>query len=692
MKKYIIQFIFICVTIGFVHAQVDRSKAPAAGPAPTVQIGNYTSFSLDNGLKVFVVENHRLPRVSFSISFIFTPELEGTQTGIGSLTAQLIGTGTKTRTKDQINEEIDFVGGSLNASSEGIYASSLKKHTDKILDILSDVAINSKFNSEELEKKRTQTLSGIASGKDDPNSIANNVSSALYYGKNHPYGEIATETTVKNISLEMCNNYYNTYFRPNIAYLSVVGDITPAEAKTLITRYFSKWQKAEVKKQSYATPQAPPSVEVAFVDRPQSVQSVISVGYPVELNLSSPDYIKVKVANTILGGGIFRLFLNLREKHAYTYGAYSSFSFNPLISGFEATASVRNAVTDSAIHEILYEMKRIGDEKVTDAELSMAKNYITGNFALSLESPQTIASFAINTERYKLPKDFYSNYLKNIDAVTVDDIQAVAKKYIHPEKSFILVVGKASEVAEKLNKFSTLGKIKYYDIEANSYDPTANKKAAPSGVTAASVIKKYIDVIGGEDAIRKVQDLTMKAKILMNGMSINMVMTYKLPDKYVMEVSMNGQVMQKEVLNGAIGRQSGMQGDKELTGEDLERLKQSANPFIELDYSKLGYKTELKEITKIDGKDAYKIEITSPANSVSTDYYSIETGLKIRTESTMDAGPNGKTAVQMNFLEYSEVKGIKYPNKMQQVVGPQTFDLTVDEVLINTGPKDEIFK
>jgi zinc protease len=692
MKKYIFQLIFICITIGLVNAQVDRSKAPVPGPAPTIQIGNYTKFELPNGLKVFVVENHRIPRVSYSISFIFSPELEGAQTGIGSLTAQLIGTGTKTRTKDQINEEIDFIGGSLNASSEGIYASSLRKHTEKVLDLLSDVAMNSQFNKEELEKKRTQTLSSIASNKDDANAISNNVSSALFFGKDHPYGEFATEATIKSISLEMCTQYYQNYFKPNIAYLSIVGDITPAEAKKLIEQYFGKWQKGEVKQKTYVKPQPPSSVKVAIVDRPQSVQSVIVVGYPVDLNRASPDYFKVRVANTILGGGIFRLFLNLREKHAYTYGAYSSITFNPLVAGFEATASVRNAVTDSSIHEILYEMKRIGEEKVSESELTMAKNYLTGNFALSLESPQTIASFAINTERYNLPKDFYSNYLKMIEAVTIADVQDVSKKYIQPDRSIILVVGKASEIAEKLKKFSPQGKIDYYDINANIYDPTTSSKSIPAGVTAQSVIKKYVEVIGGVSNIQKVKDISMKGKLSVSGMNIDMKMLYLLPDKFISEVSMNGQVMQKQVLNGQAGHSSGMQGNKDLKGEELEQLKQSATPFIEADYEKLLYKTVLKEITTIDGKDAFKIEITSPENMVSTDYYSVETGLKIRSESTMDVGQSGKMTMVTDFLEYSDIQGVKYPTKMKQSMGPQVVNITIDEILVNSGIKEDIFK
>ena len=692
MKKYFFQLIFICITIGCVNAQVDRSKAPAAGPAPLIQIGNYTRFELPNGLKVFVVENHRIPRVSYAISLIFTPELEEAQTGIGLLTAQLIGTGTKTRTKDQINDEIDFIGGSLYASSKGIYASSLKKYTEKVLDILSDVAMNTQFNKEELEKKRKQTLSGIAAMKDDPNAIANNVSSVLLYGKNHPYGEIATEASVKSISLEMCTQYYQNYFRPNIAYLSVVGDITPAEAKKLITQYFGKWQNGEVKQKTYARPQPPDAVKVAMVDRPQSVQSVIMVGYPVDLSLASPDYFKVNVANTILGGGIFRLFLNLREKHAYTYGAYSRFTFRPLVTGFEATTSVRNAVTDSSIHEILYEMKRIGEEKVSESELSMAKNYLTGNFALSLENPQTIASFATNIEQYNLPADFYSTYLKKVEAVTSADIQDVAEKYIHPEKSIILVVGKASEVGEKLKKFGSQGKIEYYDINGNLYDPAAGSKSIPSGVTAQSVIKKYIEAIGGPANIQKVKDITMKGKLIMSGMNVGMRMIFKLPDKFISEVSMNGQVMQKQVLNGQSGHSSGMQGEKELKGEELEQLKQSANPFIEEDYEKLLYKTELKEVSSIDGKDAFKMEITSSDKPVSVDYYSVETGLKIRSESIMDAGAMGKTTMVTDYLEYSDIQGVKYPTKMKQSVGPQVFDITIDEILVNSGIGEDIFK
>jgi zinc protease len=468
-------FIFSCILIVLIaensRGQVDRTKSPLPGPAPEIKIGNYNKTELANGLKVFVVENHRLPRVSFSISLIFDPPLESSHTGIGNMTSSLIGTSTIKRSKNQINNEIDFIGASFSASSTGVYAASLKKHIEKLLDVLSDVVENSVFKQEELEKQRTQFLSDLASDKDDPNAISRNVSSALIFGKNHPYGEFETEASVKSITLDMCNAYYKTYFRPNIAYLSIVGDITPKEAAAMAKKYFGTWKKGEVKTPVYPKPQPPKSIVVAIVDRPQSVQSVISIGYPIDMNLGNPDYIKTNVTNTVLGGGVFRLFLNLREKHAYTYGAYSSIHSYPLAGSFTATASTRNAVTDSSVYQMMYEMKRLRNDSVPYTELSMVKNYMTGNFALSLENPQTIASFATNIERYKLPQNFYSDYLKKVAAVNSNDVRQMARKYILPDQSIILVIGKASEIANKLKSFSPEGKVIYYDSDANLYEP-----------------------------------------------------------------------------------------------------------------------------------------------------------------------------------------------------------------------------
>ena len=266
------------------------------------------------------------------------------------------------------------------------------------------------------------------------------------YGKEHPYGEMDSEETVKSITLDMCKKYIDTYFRPNISYLAIVGDINKAKAKTLVEKYFGKWVKKDVPKNTFQNPKAPIVNKVALIDRASSVQSVISVCYPVELPIGSDDAMKTKVANLILGGSATgRLFMNLREAKAYTYGAYSNLTPDKLIGKFSASTKVRNTVTDSAITEIMNEMKKLEMKKVSETELQNAKNLLAGGFIRSLEQPATIANFAINIARYNLPKDYYKNFLKNLSAVTVDDVQAIAKKYIKPNNANIVIVGNAEK-------------------------------------------------------------------------------------------------------------------------------------------------------------------------------------------------------------------------------------------------------
>ena len=447
MKNKVFVLMLILITASLSLAQLDRSKLPQAGPAPEVKIGNAESFVLSNGLKVYVVENHKLPSIAFSLVVDIDPIVEGKNAGYISTAGQLLRTGTKNRSKDKLDEEIDFLGADLATSATSIYASGLSKHADKIMAIVSDIILNPEFKQEELEKIRKQTLSGLAYQKDDPDAISGRVRSAIMFGKEHPYGEMETEETVNSITLEMCNKYFETYFRPNVSYLAIVGDITKAKAKSMVEKYLSKWAKKDVPQNTFPTPKAPIVNKVNLVDRANSVQSVVSVCYPVELKIGSDDAMKATVANLILGGNsTARLFMNLREAKAYTYGAYSSLNSDKLIGSFSASTKVRNTVTDSAVTEIMKEMKKIRNEKVTDKELEDAKNYIAGNFIRGLEQPSTVANFAINIARYNLPKDYYKNYLKNLNTVTVEDVQAIAKKYIKPNNAYIVVVGSGEEV------------------------------------------------------------------------------------------------------------------------------------------------------------------------------------------------------------------------------------------------------
>ncbi|HEY5824227.1 MAG TPA: pitrilysin family protein, partial [Cyclobacteriaceae bacterium] len=554
MKQIIILISVFALTIG-AFAQVDRTKAPLAGPAREIKIGDYQTFTLKNGLQVFVVENHKLPRVQLTLELKNDQINEGSKAGYTQLAGDLLGTGTKTKTKAQLDEEVDYIGATLNTRSNGIFASSLSRHTTKLLDLLTDVLYNPAFSQEELDKLKTQTLSGIAAEKEDPNSIASNVRSVLVYGKNHPYGEIPTEKSIESITLEDCKTYFNTWFKPNNAYLVMVGDIDLKTAKTVSEKYFAKWVSGEVKNPVHAQPQAPAKTFVALVDRASSVQSVINVSHPVDLKPGTTDAIQARVTNQILGVDFSsRLNQNLREKHGYTYGSGSQLTPDKLVGYFNASASVRNEVTDSSTYELLSELKRISSEPVTDAELTAAKAFISGAFGRSLENPQTIATFALNTAKYNLPKDYYPNYLKNIDAVNKDNVLATAKRFIRPGNAYILVVGKGADVADKLKQF---GEVKYYDINGDSYVPS-KAAALPAGLTAEKVITTYIDAIGGAKKIGEVKSAKSTMKATIQGMELTLTSSKKSPGKSLTEVSMGGNVMQKSVTDGKEVGQSQM--------------------------------------------------------------------------------------------------------------------------------------
>lgn len=447
---------------------IDRTKAPEAGPAKSVQLGDYESFTLENGLKVFLVENHQLPKVSFQLTVDHPPFKEGKVAGAMNIMGDLLRMGTTTRNKQTIDEAVDFVGASLGTGSNGVYGGCLTKHTETLLGLMSDVLLNPTFPEEELQKIKKQTLSSLAQAKEDPGTISSNVRRVLLYGKDHPYGELTTEETIQAITKADCQAAYDTWFKPNISYLVIVGDIDKGQAKIMAERYFSDWKPGEVPEKELPAITFPEKTQVTFVEKAEATQSNITVAYPIEMYPGRVENVKASVMNEILGGGNFnaRLFQNLREDKAYTYGAYSSLRSNENVGRFTISTKVRNEVTDSALVQIMYEMNRMLEEQVSPDEVQLVKNSLNGDFARSLERPQTIASFALNTARYGLAEDYYHTYLQRLEAVSVEDISGIAKQYIQPDKAHILIVGN-QEVADKLARFSADGQLRIMDHLGN---------------------------------------------------------------------------------------------------------------------------------------------------------------------------------------------------------------------------------
>ncbi len=690
MTKFL-KYSFLAFLVGLlivpVQAQDDfRSSAPKPGPARKIVLGKSEQFTLKNGLEVIVVENHKLPRISAQV-FVNAPVTnEGDKAGSILLAGQLLETGTKSRSKTEIDQSVDFIGASVGSNANGVVGSGLSRHSETIVELMSDILLNPSFPEEEFDKLKKQTLSGITIGKDDPGQMSSNVSSVVTYGADHPYGEIPTEESISITTVEDCKKYYESYFHPNLSYLVFVGDITPKKAKALAQKYFGSWKKTFAARGELSKPEAPEANQVHFVSKPGAVQSVVNITYPVDFKPGSDDAIRVNVLNQIFGGSFTgRLFKNIREDKGYSYGAYSSISSDQEVGSFSANANVRNEVTDSALVEFLYEMKRISSEKVSDEELQTAKNMIMGSFARQMEQPTTIARFALNTARYRLPADYYATYLERLDKITKEEILEVAKKYIRPENANIVVVGN-KETGEKLKQFSADNKLKYYDGQGKEIHQL--KIVLPDDTKAEDVVANYIKAIGGKEALAGVKDMTVKLSASVQGMTMNMKRVVK-NGKMLVEVEANGMVMNEIKFDGEKASISQMGQKQDADPATVAGLKEDAVLFPELAYDELGKKLTLKGGEQLDGKQVYVIEVESASGKKQTDYYDIKSGLKIRSQSA-----EGGNVVQTDYKDYREVEGgIMMPFDILSVgQAPFPLNFKVSEVLVNQGVDDAVFK
>ncbi len=670
-----------------------RKMAPKAGDAPRIQIGKAQTFKLDNGLTVIVVENHKLPKVNYRVFVDNDPVLEKDATGYVQLMGELLTKGTKTRTKAQIDEEIDYIGASLSSDPNGVSGSCLTKHSDKLLNLMADVLLRPTFPSEELDKAKRREESNLAQQKDDANAIASNVASVLRYSKNHPYGEIMTEASLGKVNLDQIKNHYNTFFKPNISYFVVTGDVTREKAEQYAKQYFGQWQRGDVPKADHGLPRAPEKTEVDFVNKPGAVQSVINITYPVEMRPGTPDVIRARVANAVLGGYFnSRVNANLREGHGWTYGARTGLNPDQLVGSFNGSASVRNAVTDSSIIEFIKEMNRMRTEKVPAAELQVVKNVLAGQFSQSLEEPGTVANFALTIARFGLPADYYEKYLEVLQSVTPEEVQAMAKKYINSDKAHILVVGNRDDVAERLKQFSPNATVNYYDTYGNPLK-AMSAVVVPAGMTAEKVIDTYVTAIGGKDKINAIKDLQLISEMNTPGPKFAVKTYQKGGNKILVDISMNGNPMSKQVYDGQKGGQVAMGQTQALAGQELGDLKEQAMFAKEAYYQTSGYKLMLKGGEEVEGSNAYVVEVERPDGKKSTEYYDMKSGLKVR-EVSPGTGADGQPTMQLvDMADYQPANGVLIPRSLT-VTGllPVPVKIMVKEVKVNAGIDDAMFK
>ena len=672
MKKviYLLAGLFLSVPV----LQAQQVPMPKPGPSPVVNVGKPQTFELKNGLKVLVVENHKLPRVSYSLTIDNAPYAEGAKKGVSDMLSAVIGEGTKNISKDKFNEEIDYLGASINFGANGASASGLSKYNDRLLELLADGALNPLFTQEEFDKQKAKMIEGLKSEEKNVKAVAGRVTDALIYGMKHPNGEYVTEQTLNNVTLDDVKQNYVTYFVPGNAYLVVVGDVKFKDVKKKVTKLFGSWTGDKAPAASYSDPKDVQYTQVNFVDMPNAVQSEITIANVTNLKMTDKEYFATILANQILGGGgEGRLFLNIREKHGWTYGAYSSVGGNKYVGNFDASTSVRNAVTDSAVVEMMNEVKRIRTDLVSDEELKVAKAKYIGNFVMQVEKPGTVARYALLTKTQGLPEDFYQNYIKNINDVTAEDIRNAAKKFFSADNSRIIVVGKAADVLPGLEKTGI--PINYFDKFGNPSEKPVVSKLIPAGVTAKTVLDGYIKAVGGDKALKAVKTIYTKSTASVQGTTLELTSKVSADHKQFVEMKVMGMSMMKQVVNDKAAYVSQQGQKQDITGDKLKEMQESAVPFEEL--AMLANKdVKLTAIESVNGADAYVIK-----NGTDSYLYDVKTGFKVAEIHGDEKGEQKQTTY---YSDYKAVKGVKIPFKVLMNVGFE-LDLTVVEAKVNEG-------
>ena len=678
--------------LGFTaSAQIDRSKAPEPGPAPELNIGTSTEVKLANGMTLIVVENHKTPSVYWSMTLEFQPFQEGDKAGMMDVASAMMSSGTESRTKAEIAEEIEFLGASFNAAATGFSARSLSKHTDTLLEIVADAVLNPTFPQEELDKVKTQMGSSLANIGTSPGEISANLVAAVNYGELHPYGEVMTEESLEAIAQEDLQAYHRKYFRPNVAYLIAIGDITPEEAQAKASKHFGTWRRSNIPFERVLPPAMPKGMEVHFAPVEGAVQSTINVTHAIPFPPGHPDAAAAQVANSILGGGVFsgRLMQNLREDKAFTYGARSSLRNDPVMGQFSAYADVRTEVTDSAVVEFLYEIARIRNTQPDSTEMFTAKASLAGGFARSLESPGTVARFALNTSRYHLPEDYYQTYLSRLEAVTAEDVQRVAQEMIRFNNVNICVVG-APEVMEKLEVFDNRQGIDVYDAFGRRQIP---REDAPEGLTVDDVLKRHFEAIGGKKAWGKVKTMVAEGSAEFGvGLNLQFRESTRLEKgnrAKRTEMLMSNQPVMVELVTETAGSQSAMGETNAMDADELALQLSDLSPVRLLSLEKEGYSSRILGVEALDGIPCTLVEFTRDSLA-ETYWFNSEDGLMIQSKKPMGDGTFVVERLDL-YLPHGE-KALKVASSRKSVVDGQPIHQRTVRVTFNVDLDDSLFQ
>lgn len=553
---------------------VIKGKAPVNKEILKVKLPKPYETTLKNGLRVMVLEDHKLPTFSMQMVVLSGGLVDPAESlGAASYTASLLREGTKMRDSKQIAEQVDALGASLFANagltslSSSVAASGLVENYDQIMELFADVLLNPAFPADEFNKYKTRQLAALRQQRSSPGFLASEKFAQVIYGA-QPGGRVSlTAEQIQKLTPDTLKQFHATHYKPNNAIFAIVGDVKAADVVAKLEKTFAGWQAGEVPKANIPTALAVGASKIYLIDRPNSVQTNLVLGVP-SITRTDPDYFALEMMNQVVGGGASaRLFLNLREDKGYTYGAYSGVSSFKYPGTFRANSEVRSDVTSGALKEFMYEFKRIREEEVPAEEFERAQRTIVGGWALQLESPQAVLGNWVTSKLYDLPADYWDTYPQKIAAVTPADIQRVAKKYLDLDKLQIIAVGDAKKIGEELKAFGT---VETFDTEGKPV--SAKVSVAAEATSGPAATKAGAAELAGNwtlnlDSPQGAVDL--KAVIKFNGTEISGTLDTPFGQFPITGGALNGNDVALKIKADVQGNQMDLQLTGKLAGATL---------------------------------------------------------------------------------------------------------------------------
>lgn len=666
---------------------VEPLPKPEPKTAKDFVFPEYKTIVLSNGIKVFLISDKEQPVIELRMLLAGGSNLDGAKTGLSDITTGLMTKGAGKRNALEIAQTLDGIGASVNLSAGQDYiiasGSSLTKHFNTMFDVFADVVLNPKFPKDEFDKLIEQSLAGVKMRKSNSGQLSRLLGAIAVYGKDHPYGKVSSEPSLKSITIDDCKKYYQSTFMPNNLTMAVIGDFDEKELIKALEGKFKSWKLGSKPNMDLPDPKPLPK-GVYFIPRAGSKQSSVTVT-ALTIPRNHSDNLALRLTSAVLGGGFgSKLFRTLREKYSFTYSPFASHTGNKYANRFTAGSEVKLDKTDSSITVIMEQVNALYNDGVTDEELGRIKNNVIGNYQMAFESSDFVASLIQNSEFYGESMDVVKTYTTRMNNLTTFDIAKVSEKYLRTDKLYITIVT-TPEMKDELKKW---GNVYEYTLDLESEEDIA--RANPVNITAEELIQKYTNAMGGAEKINAIQTMKIEARVKFKApgrvMEGKMTELTKFPDK-MYQVTTTNDFQQEIWCNGSQAWVKQAQELVELKGEEFTEMKKGIkNELFELIKAvNKNYKLEL--IGEKDG--LIKMKVTNPDGEKATYYFDKVTFLVKKIEFSV-AGPDGSVEIVVNYSQYESIDGIKFPMRTE-VNYPTHIKEQDNVVFFNVPIEDGVF-